>query len=256
MCYDDNALPPDPPGANGKAHGEDIELTTADGNRFAAYIAHPDHPTGAQVVIYPDVRGLHNFYKELALRFAQVGIEALAMDYFGRTAGLTSRDESFEFWPHVQQLQLPNVFADARAAIARLRTTTGGSGSTFIVGFCLGGSLSLYTATESLDLAGVIPFYAGLSRDMGAGKGPVLQAAQHVKYPVLGFFGGADQNIPVEQVQELDKALDQAGVEHEIVIYPGAPHSFFDRRFAEFAQESEDAWRRMLGFITAHTSAQ
>jgi carboxymethylenebutenolidase len=107
-----------------------------------------------------------------------------------------------------------------------------------------------------MDLAGVIPFYAGLSRDMGAGKGSVLQAAQHVKYPVLGFFGGADQNIPVEQVQELDKALDQAGVEHEIVIYPGAPHSFFDRRFAEFAQESEDAWRRMLGFITAHTSAQ
>ena len=256
MCYDDNALPPDPPGANGQAHGEDIELTTADGNRFAAYIAHPDHPTGAQVVIYPDVRGLHNFYKELALRFAQVGIEALAMDYFGRTAGLTSRDESFEFWPHVQQLQLPNIFADARAAIERLHTTTGGRRSTFIVGFCLGGSLSLYTATEPMDLAGVIPFYAGLSRDLGAGKGSVLQAGQHVKYPVLGFFGGADQNIPVEQVQELDKALDQAGVEHEIVIYPGAPHSFFDRRFAEFAQESEDAWRRMLGIITAHTSAQ
>lgn len=256
MCYDDNALPPNPPGANGKARGEDIVLTAADGNRFAAYAAHPSNPTGAQVLIYPDVRGLHNFYKELALRFAEVGAEALAMDYFGRTAGLTGRDESFEFWPHVQQLKLPNIFADARAAIAQLHTSAGSSRFTFIVGFCMGGSLSLYTATESFDLAGVIPFYAGLSRDMGAGKGPVLAAAEHIRYPVLGLFGGSDQGIPVGQVQELDKKLDTAGVEHEIVIYPGATHSFFDRRATEFAKESADAWQRVLGFITAHTSAK
>jgi carboxymethylenebutenolidase len=256
MCYDDNALPPDPPGANGTARGEDIVLTAADGNRFAAYGAHPSHPTGAQVLIYPDVRGLHNFYKELALRFAEAGIEALAIDYFGRTAGLTSRDESFEFMPHVQKLRLPNIFADAQAAKARLHTAGGSSRATFIVGFCMGGSLSLYTATEPFDLAGVIPFYGSLSRDMDPKKGSVLQAARHIKYPVLGLYGGADQGIPVEQVQALDNALDQAGVEHEVVIYPNATHSFFDRRFAEFAQESEDAWKRMLGFMTAHISAQ
>src|SRR5437764_4005555 len=140
MCYDDNALPPDPPGANGKAHGEDIELTAADGNRFAAYIAHPDHPTGAQVVIYPDVRGLHNFYKELALRFAEVGIEALAIDYFGRTAGLTSRDESFEFMPHVQQVQLNSFMLDVKAAQAYLKDRAGADKPTFVVGFCMGGA--------------------------------------------------------------------------------------------------------------------
>jgi carboxymethylenebutenolidase len=254
MCYDDKALPPDPPGAYGTARGEERVLTAADGNRFAAYSAHPSHPTGAQVLIYPDAGGLHTFYKELVLRFAQVGIEALAMDYYGRTAGLTARDESFDFWPHMHQLQLPNVFADARAAMAHLHTNAGSSRSTFIVGFCLGGSLTLYTATEPFELAGVIPFYGGLSRDMDAGKGSVLQAAQHVRYPVLGLYGGADQSIPVEQVQELDTTLDQAGIEHEIVIYPGAPHSFFDRRFAEFTQESEDAWKRVVAFITVHTS--
>jgi carboxymethylenebutenolidase len=252
MCYDDKAIPPASPDGNGQARDEDIVLTAEDGNRFAAYAAHPSQPTGAQVLIYPDVRGLHNFYKELSLQFAQVGIEALAMDYFGRTAVLTSRDEPFDFWPHVQQLQLPNILADARAAIAQLRNNNGGS-SIFIVGFCLGGSLSLYTATEAFDLGGVIPFYAGLSRDMGAGKGTVLQAARQVKYPVLGLFGGADQNIPIEQVQELDRILDQAAVEHEIVIYPGAPHSFFDRRVSEFTHASEDAWKRVFAFISAHT---
>jgi carboxymethylenebutenolidase len=254
MCYDDQAIPPDPPGANGQAHGEDLVLTAEDGNRFAAYAAHPGEPAVGRVLIYPDVRGLHNFYKELALRFAEAGIEALAIDYFGRTAGLTSRAEPFDFWPHVQQLRLPNIFADARAAIAHLHSAGGGGTAAFIVGFCMGGSLSLYTATETLDLAGVIPFYASLSRDMGAGKGTVLQAARQVKYPVLGLFGGSDQGIPVEQVQELDRTLDQAAVEHEIVIYPGATHSFFDRRSSEFAHESEDAWKRVLGFIKAHTS--
>ncbi|TMC33173.1 MAG: hypothetical protein E6J31_18025, partial [Chloroflexi bacterium] len=103
MCYDDNARPPLPPSEAGAAHGEDIVLEAADGNRFAAYAAQPGKPTGAQILIFPDVRGLHQFYKELALRFAEIGITAVAIDYFGRTAGIGSRDDSFEYMPHVQQ---------------------------------------------------------------------------------------------------------------------------------------------------------
>src|SRR6202035_625593 len=110
MCYDDNAHPPEPPGEKGMAHGADLVLTAADGNRFAAYIADPDKQTDVHVVIYPDIRGLHQFYKELALRFAEAGIRAISFDYFGRTAGLTARDDSFEFMPHVQQLRIPTIF--------------------------------------------------------------------------------------------------------------------------------------------------
>src|SRR5579885_1685391 len=121
MCYDDNARPPVPPGANGGARGEDIVLTAADGNRFAAYAAHPEHPTGARILIFPDVRGLHQFYKDLALRFAETGVTALAIDYFGRTAGLTDRSEAFEFWPHVQQLNVQNILSDITASLAYLR---------------------------------------------------------------------------------------------------------------------------------------
>jgi len=256
MCYDDKARPPMPPGEGGTAHGEDIVLTAADGNRFAAYVAHPGKPTGAQILIYPDVRGLHQFYKELALRFAEVGIAAVAMDYFGRTAGLTARDDSFEFWPHVQQLQLQTLFADVQAALAQLRTDSGAGQATFTVGFCMGGTISLYTGTEDFGLAGVIGFYSGLSRKLDEQRGTALDAAKHIKYPVLDLFGGADPGIPPEQVQALDQALDEAGVEHEIVVYPGAPHSFFDRRATEFAEASADAWKRVLGFIAAHTPKQ
>lgn len=253
MCYDDNARPPMPPSNGGTAQGEEVVLTAADGNRFAAYIARPSHPNGAQILIYPDVRGLHQFYKELALRFAEVGIAAIAMDYFGRTAGLTARDESFEFMPHVQQLRLPTVFADAKASLEHLHRATGSNASSFTVGFCLGGSLSLYTGTEDMGLAGIIAFYAGLSRQMDENKGTVLAASDKVHYPVLGLFGGADQGIPRAQVQQLDEQLDKAEVEHEIVIYPGAPHSFFDRRATEYADASADSWKRVLEFIAAHT---
>ncbi len=252
MCYDDNARPPIPPTEGGSAHGEDIVLTAADGNRFSAYVAYPGQPKNAQIVIYPDVRGLHQFYKDLALRFAEMGVSAVAIDYFGRTAGLTARDDSFDFWPHVQKMQIKDFFADVNAALASLRSSGGKDRATFTVGFCLGGSLSLLTATEEFELAGVIAFYAGLSRNFGGG-GTVLDKAVEVKYPVLGLFGGADQGIPQEQVQELDQKLDTTGVEHTIISYPGAPHSFFDRRAVDFADASADAWVRIAEFISSHT---
>lgn len=254
MCYDDNARPPLPPGEPQVIRGEDIVLEAVDGNRFAAWVAHPTYPTNAQILIYPDVRGLHQFYKELANRFAERGITAIAIDYFGRTAGLTGRDESFEFMPHVQKLTLPTLFADARAAISYLELHGGAERATFVVGFCLGGSISVYTAAESWGLAGAIPFYSGFSRALDPKRGTALDVASEVKVPLLGLYGGNDQGIPVEQVESFDRALDSTGVEHEIVIYPGATHSFFDRRYEEFADASADAWRRILQFISAHSS--
>src|SRR5437763_16790852 len=255
MCYDDNARPPLPPGEAGAAHGDDIVLESSDGNRFAAYVAQPGKPTsspGSQILIFPDVRGLHQFYKELALRFAEIGITALAIDYFGRTAGIGSRDDSFEFMPHVQQIKLETFFADVAAALAYLHSGEGAHRSTFTVGFCMGGTLSFISGTQDFGWAGVIGFYAGMTRDFG-GRGTLLEQAHKIRYPVLGLFGGADQNIPASAVQRFDETLDEAGVEHEIVIYPGAPHSFFDRRAVEFADASADAWQRVLRFIAAHT---
>jgi carboxymethylenebutenolidase len=72
---------------------------------------------------------------------------------------------------------------------------------------------------------------------------------------VLGLFGGSDPGIPAEQVQALDAALDQSGVEHTIVSYPGAPHSFFDRKAEQFAEESRDAWHRLLDFVGTQARA-
>lgn len=259
MCYSPNDLPPNPPGSPGQATGVDLTLTAADGTQFAAYFAHPASPApnAPHVIIYPDVRGLHNFYREVASRFAEQGIHALAIDYFGRTAGLTPRDESFVYMPHVQQIEFPNVLADVQAAIAYLQSHAAAASelapTIFTCGFCFGGSLSLTTSTQPLPLAGAIAFYAGLSRQLTGTDAPVLDLAVNARVPVLGLFGGADQGIPQASVHQLDLNLDTAGVPHELIIYPGAPHSFFDRKSADFAEASADAWTRVLAFISHYS---
>jgi carboxymethylenebutenolidase len=70
--------------------------------------------------------------------------------------------------------------------------------------------------------------------------------------PILALMGGADQGIAAADVAAFEAALAAAGVEHEVVTYEGAPHSFFDRKQEQFAQASEDAWRRTLDFIGRH----
>jgi carboxymethylenebutenolidase len=254
MCYDDHAHPPIPPISGGAADGKDIVITAKDGNQFSAYIAYAEQPDGPQVLIYPDIRGLHQFYKELALRFAEVGVRALAIDYFGRTAGLTSRAEPFEWQPHVEQMTIPTFLTDVEAALAYLNGLSKTKRATFVMGFCRGGTLALHTGAEQFDLAGLIPFYAGLSRSVAGEKSSTLDRAKSIRYPVLGLFGGADPGIPASDIAQLDQNLDAAGVQHEIVTYPGATHSFFDRRYAEFANESADAWTRILNFIKTNSA--
>jgi carboxymethylenebutenolidase len=70
---------------------------------------------------------------------------------------------------------------------------------------------------------------------------------------VLTLYGGEDAGIPAESRDAFHRALDVAGVEHRSIVYEGAPHSFFDRKAAEFAEASADAWRQMLEFMEIPT---
>src|SRR5262245_5593430 len=100
MCYGEDARPPAPPVVGPVGDHGDLVLTSPDGTSFAAYRASPADASARGIVILPDVRGLHTFYKELALRFGEAGVHAVAIDYFGRTAGIGARDEDFVYMPH------------------------------------------------------------------------------------------------------------------------------------------------------------
>jgi carboxymethylenebutenolidase len=254
MCFAVDAHPPDlpsdlalPPVAGGAA-AELLELTSADGTRFSAALAESPESSEPGVVILPDVRGLYRFYVELAERFAQAGHHAIAIDYFGRTAGAAERDEDFDYMPHVVQTRVDQVQADTAAALEALRERTGVTAAV-TVGFCFGGSQSFAAATSAeLELDGAVGFY-GLLVPRREGAPSPIESAGDTRCPVLGLFGGADEAIPPDHVEAFERALQDAGAEHEIVSYPGAPHSFFDRAYTEHADASEDAWRRVLGFL-------
>jgi carboxymethylenebutenolidase len=249
VCFERDSLPPIPVISGAAVSHDDLVLEARDGNRFAAFAATPDEPNGIGVVVAPDVRGLYRFYEELALRFAERGYTAVAFDYFGRTAGVEKRGEDFEYMPHVQQTTPEGVQADIAASVEYLRAH--GCSSIFTVGFCFGGRNSWLAAASGHGLAGAVGFY-GMPAERNGVPGPTQRAGE-LTAPILALQAGEDQNITADHNAEFEQALTAAGVEHELVTYEGAPHSFFDRRQEDFADASEDAWSRVLEFIGRHS---
>ena len=251
MCHEPSARPPLPPVSGGSSSGAPTLLKSADGTTFSAFAATTDRPEAPGVVILPDVRGLHPFYEELAVRFAEAGVHATAIDYFGRTAGTTPRGDDFDFMPHVTQTTAASLASDVAAGVAHVRSEDGGAASNvFTVGFCFGGRASFNQAGESHGLSGVIGFYGRLGDKRWEDDTPAPgSVAADYRCPMLGLFGGDDPGIPDTDIKAFREALDAAGVKNEIVVYEGAPHSFFDRSYERFAAECDDAWRRVLAFI-------
>jgi carboxymethylenebutenolidase len=248
VCFDLDSSPPIPVISGAAVSHDDLVLDAPGGNRLAAFCARPDGPADVGVVILPDVRGLYRFYEELALRFAERGYVAIAIDYFGRTAGVSKRDDDFDYMPHVRETKPGLVQEDVGAAVRHLRSLD--CTSVFTVGFCFGGRNSWLAAASGHGLKGAIGFYGNPVESNGV-PGPAERAAE-IEAPILALQAGDDAHILPESNAAFDAALSAAGVEHELVVYEGAAHSFFDRKHEEFAAASEDAWRRVLEFIESH----
>lgn len=242
MCYGDDAHPPLPPVRGGADDRGPTVVTSADGTEVDAFFAHPDEPSTKGMVVLPDVRGLHGFYKELAVRFAEAGFHAIAIDYFARTAGRGDRSEEFPFMDHVKQLQADTLAADVAAGVGWLRDLPGADvQSIYTVGFCMGGSISWNASAAGLDVAGCIGFYGVPSR--------VTADPGDLKAPLLLLAAGQDFT-PVEEVEKFAARVNEAGGSAEVHVYPDAPHSFFDRSFDQHGAACDDAWQRILTFTS------
>lgn len=254
MCHDPASHPPvfGPPSTAITAAAP-LTLTAADGTRISAFRAAPGEILGPSVLVLPDNRGLSAFYEELCVRLAEQGLPALAIDYFGRTAGAEPRSRSadFPFMEHLFQVSRETLFQDIRAGIGALRSDAGADAAVATLGFCFGGRQAFLTADAAFGTSAAIGFY-GFPGELFGAAGPT-QLAGGFTAPVLGVFGSADTGISSEQVAEFGAALAESGVAHELVTYPGMPHSFFDIP-AEGADPARadacvDAWRRVLGFL-------
>src|SRR5665647_3878201 len=186
----------------------------------------------------------HPPYTDLALCFAQAGIDTVALDPYGRSAGLTARDDDFEYMPHATKLTSQDVLADASAAAARLHERTGDP--VFTLGFCMFGGQSWRLAATDLHPAGSIGFYGRPST--------VQDVVGDLSAPLLILAAGDDKATSPQENASFVRSLTAADKVHDYVVYEGAPHSFFDRGFGQWQTECTDAWIRMLGFCLLYTS--
>jgi carboxymethylenebutenolidase len=239
MCFTSDQRPPEPPRSSEVAGHGPLVLTAADGNLFSAFEAVPVTRRGASLVLLPDIRGMHAFYTDLALCFAQAGIDTVAVDPFGRSAGLSARDDDFEFMPHAKALTPEGVLADAQGAASRLCERSGDP--VFTVGFCMFGGQSWRLAATDLHPAGSMGFYGRPST--------VADVVADLSAPLLILAAGDDRATSQQENDDFVSSLNGAGKVHDYVVYEGAPHSFFDRTFDQWQSECTDAWVRMLGFI-------
>ena len=237
MCHSDASRPPAAPGAVAAASDSPLALQSADGTRVLAHEARPTTPSGIGILVLPDVRGLHDYYRQLAVRFAETGAEAVAIDWFGRTAHDDDRSEDFAFRPHVDQTTPEGIAADAAAGVAQLRAR--GASRIFTVGFCFGGGYSWRQSADTEGLAGCVGFYGRPSL--------VTDAVDRMRAPLLMLIAGADANLPLADTEALATAAG-AQVPVEVVVFDGAPHSFFDRSFAEHEADCARAWDEILRF--------
>src|SRR3954462_14072257 len=194
MCHDHDSRPPAPPRSGDVAERGTLTLTSADGTRFSAAYAAPAEQARVGVVVFPDIRGLHPYYVALAERFAEAGLAAVAIDYFGRSAGgaeTGTREADSDGQPHIPQPPPGGVDADTAAGIEYLRSRTGSTLPVVTVGFCFGGSHAWRGPAGARGRAGGVGFYANPGVAGGAATPP--------RRPVVMIIAGADAATPVEE---------------------------------------------------------
>lgn len=246
MCFDNDSVPLIFTSPLTGVRAASVILTSADGSQFSAFLAQPNQPLGASVIVLPDMRGLSPFYEQISIRLAEQGHAAIAIDYYGRTAGTGARPSDFPFMQHLFQVKRNNISDDILAAARHVRKAT--NREIFALGFCFGGRQAFFASAARFQMRGVIGFYGTPGLYPNGATGPTQHAAD-LSAPILAIFGGADTGIPATDVAAFDHALKQAAVPHEIITYPNAPHSFFDIQHREHTEACKDAWQRVLNLI-------
>ncbi|HEX8917357.1 MAG TPA: dienelactone hydrolase family protein [Chloroflexota bacterium] len=219
-----------------------------DGKIMDGFLARPAtgeemHPA---VIMIHDIKGVSDHARDVTNRFAQQGYVTLAPNLFWnvRVPDFTDRSSMMRFR---QTLDDEQMIRDIDAALAHLRDRPEVNVvHVGIVGFCMGGYFASLAALRNPSLAACVDFY-------GAPLTRLLESVGELRVPFLGLFGDQDQSIPLEQVEQLDAALDETRLPHEIRIYPGAGHAFFNDTSPSYNQTAaQDAWPRVLTFFAEH----
>jgi carboxymethylenebutenolidase len=228
-----------------------------DGDMIRGYVARPPG-TGPfpGLILIPDVRGLVEHYRDIARRFAAEGFFTFAIDLYSRE-GAPDLPDMAAVLRWIRDLSDPRVLADLAGAVRHLAAHDDVRAERIgITGFCMGGQYALLAACSVDGLAACVSWYGMLRYAEKSATKPAspLALAPQLRCPYLGLFGAEDAIIPVADVEELRAILARTRQPHEIHLYAGAGHAFFNdtRPDAYRPDAAADAWPRALEFLRRH----
>ncbi len=229
-----------------------IQLGTPDGP-MEAYRALPAGDPKGGVVVVQEAFGLTGHIRDVTERVAAAGYVAVAPALFHRSEEQVFGYGDFDkLGPVIMELTGDTVAMDVDAALAELGRQGQPAARQGIIGFCMGGSVTLATAAR-LRLGAAVTFYGGGLAEGRFGLPSGLESAARLQTPWLGLYGDLDAHIPVEEVEQVREVVAAGTVPAEVVRYADADHGFHcDERPSFHAESSSDAWARALSFLDEH----
>lgn len=231
---------------------ESVTLETSDGP-MPVYQSTPAGAARGAIVVIQEAFGITRHIEKVTERLAHEGWLAIAPALFHRQGSpVFAYDDFASVMPAMQSLTRAGIETDVRAALDHLGSLGFEPPSLGIVGFCMGGSVSFYIASDQ-SMGAAVTFYGGGVADGRFGYPPQLDVAGQLRTPWLGLYGDRDQSIPVDQVESLREAADRSPALTRVVRYPDAEHGFNCDDRASYSQPAAtDAWQQMLDWFANH----
>ncbi len=229
-----------------------------------AYKAYRAIPKGAGpqpgVIVIHDFRGLADHTKDIAGRLAKAGYVALAVDLFSRSPKIADPNDLDAFFSRMNKLPDQQAVDDLVAARRYLHGIPQVGGRRVgVIGFCMGGLYAFLLGCADDMVSAVADFYGMLVYGQTSPEKPLspIERAENLRCPLLGLFGDQDGFIPIEQIRELEARLEKAGKTHDIHVYEGCGHAFFnDTRPDAYRPDAAcDAWAKTTEFFARRLRA-
>jgi carboxymethylenebutenolidase len=244
--------------ADGLTAGE-VKVPTSDGS-IPAYRAMPARGGPFSVVlVVQEIFGVHEHIKDVCRRFAKLGYLAVAPELYARQGDVSKLSDINDIITKVvSKVPDSQVMADLDATVAWAKQSGAGDIQRLgITGFCWGGRIVWLYAAHSPQLKAGVAWYGRLAGKQSETqpKHP-LDVAASLKAPVLGLYGGNDQGISLEDVEQMQKALKAAGNPSQIIVYPDTPHGFHaDYRPSYRKEQAQDGWKRLQAWFKQYGAA-
>ena len=235
-----------------------VDIPSRD-RKIPAYHAMPEGKTKRGVVIVVhEIFGVHEYIQDTCRRFARLGYLAIAPDFFVRHGDVRSYKTVAEIFSNVvSKVPDTEVLADIDATLAWASTHGGDATKVGITGFCWGGRIVWMASAANPRLKAGVAWYGRLMTMVNAAT-PTHphDIAEKLHWPVLGLYGGKDDGIPMDTVEEMKTRLSfggKASQASEFVIYPEAPHAFHaDYRPSYRKEAAEDGFKRAVAWFKKH----